>query len=189
MTRAQNYLLLVDGRTPSLWTRACRAQGWDRNDREFRLAKISEIIGRAISSCAKITSNKEVDRLFAALRAMDDNLEAVRELDAPEMGDARRLIFKIREIESQLLPLPGFDGEEWKLRKFVQSLCADIAAAGAAPAVQKVDVEDLSAAPILLRRDGRDRRLPSQLHQLLVTLTARLSDFRNHAAETADNPF
>jgi len=183
MTRAQNFLLLVDSAPRnhiSLWSAACQSQGWDRTDRKFRVEQISKIIGREIESCSEITSNKEIDRLFAALRALTDNLAAAQELDAPEMGDARRLVFRIRKVESQLLPRPGFDGESWKVRKFVQSLCADIAARGISPSVQTVDVEDLSAAPILFRKDGRERRLPSQLHQLLVTLTARLQSFKRH---------
>src|ERR1035437_7721892 len=105
MTRAQNYLLLVDSaprQHVSLWSAACQSQGWDRLDGKFRVEQISKILGREISSCTEISSNKEIDRLFASLRALTDNLAAAQELDAPEMGDARRLLFRVREVREKL---------------------------------------------------------------------------------------
>jgi hypothetical protein len=195
MTQAQRYELLIDGRYrsgqphTSLWTRACRAQGWNQTDRVFRLQKLSEALGRPITSTKELNNTDDVDRVFAFLRACADNLDAARELDEPEIGRARRLVFKIREVESEMAGFPaaepmGADG----VRRLVRSLCADIANKGKSTRVEVVDVEDLSATPITFTRAGKFRKIPSQLDQLLVTLNRMLSKHRVEA-HAEPNPF
>jgi hypothetical protein len=195
MTQAQRFELLIDGRYragqphTSLWTRACRAQGWNRNDREFRLQKLSEALGRQISSTSELNNTDDVTRVFTWLRAKADNLQAAVAMEEPGFERKPQLVYKIREAESELAAFPfndpmGADG----VRRLVQKLCADIAAKGRSRRVEVVDVEDLSAAPITFTRDGHYRKIPSQLDQLLVTLTRMLSKYRAEA-KTETNPF
>jgi len=62
----------------SLWTAACRVAGWNRNDRDFRLAKFSEFLGRRIESTKEIGAIKEFTELKKALLAISQpaNLDA-----------------------------------------------------------------------------------------------------------------
>lgn len=188
MTKAQRYTLLIDGKNHvSLWTRACRANNWPRNDRDFRIQKLSEALKRQIASTSELNNTTDVDRVFTFLRAAADNLDAARELDNPEMGRARRLVFRVREVESCLAGYParapmGVEG----VRRLVRSLCADIANKGKSVRVEIVDVEDLSAEPIEFTRAGKLRKIPSHLDQLLITLNRMLS---KHKAEAATNLF
>jgi hypothetical protein len=188
MTNAQRFELLIDGRYrdgrphTSLWTAACRVNNWPRNDREFRLQKLSGAVGRELTSTSQLNNTNDIDHVFTFLRAAADNLDAAREQDNPDMGRARRLVLKVREVESELAGFPahdpmGVDG----VRRLVRSLCADIANKGRSPRVEIKDVEDLSAEPIEFTRNGKPRKIPSQLDQLLITLNRMLS---KHKKET-----
>ena len=53
LSRDQRIFLLTARQRngqPGLWHGACRSQHWNPSDREFRLAKLSEIVGRKIAS-------------------------------------------------------------------------------------------------------------------------------------------
>lgn len=186
MTQKQRFTLLIDSpkyKHVSLWTRACTVNNWPRNDREFRLQKLSEAVGRQITTTSALNQTDDIDRVFAFLRAAADDLTAARELDAPEMGRARRLVNKISEAASELAAFPlaepmGAEG----VRRLVRSLCADIANKGKSLRVEIVDVEDLSAKPIEFTRAGKLRKIPSQLDQLLITLNRMLSKHKKEAA-------
>lgn len=186
MTKAQRYLLLIDSpkrQHTSLWTQACVANAWPRNDREFRLQKLSGALGRQLTSTSDLINNADIDQVFDFLRAAADDIDAARAVDHPAMGRARRLVFKVREVESCLAGYPARDpmGVEG-VRRLVRSLCADIANKGKSVRVEIMDVEDLSAEPIQFTRDGKPRKIPSQLDQLLITLTRMLSKFKGEAA-------
>lgn len=180
MTKAQRYTLLIDHREHvSLWTLACRANGWPKSDREFRMEKISEIMGREITSTTDLNNTTDVTRLFTFLRAQADDLTAAVAMQTPGFERAPQLKYKIAEVESELTAWPasdpmGADG----VRRLVRSLCADIANEGTSPRVEICDVEDLTAEPIELTRAGNRRKIDSQLDQLLVTLTRMLSKFK-----------
>lgn len=192
MTKAQRYTLLIDHRQHvSLWTLACRANNWPKNDREFRLQKISEAVRRPITSTTELNNTGDIDRVFSFLKAAADNLDAVQELDNPEMGRARRLRFNIAEVESELTAYPGNDPMgPAGVRALVRSLCADIGNKGKSTRVEIMDVEDLSAKPIEFRQNGKPRKIQSQLDQLLITLTRMLSQFKKeseHLREWVDD--
>jgi hypothetical protein len=91
-------------------------------------------------------------------------------------------VFKVREVESELAGYPAREpmGPEG-VRRLVRSLCADIANKGRSVRVEIVDVEDLSAEPIQFTRDGKRRKIPSPLDQLLVTLTRMLTKYKKEA--------
>ena len=169
MTKAQRYTLLIDSpkrRHVSLWTKACQAQGWNKNDREFRIQKLSEAVGRPIESTTELNNTNDIDRVFAFLRACVDNLEAARELDNPEMGESRRLRFKLEEVKSEL-------------RAFVENVPAYVAEIikdkfnhGISRRVEILTEDDLSA---------------DQLHQLLITLNRCVKEFVDDAKTTQCN--
>jgi hypothetical protein len=180
MTKAQRYTLLIDHRQHvSLWTQACVANAWPKNDRAFRLEKLSEALGREITSTSQLVDNNDITKVFTFLRAKACNLKAAVAMEKPGYERVPQLVYKIREIESELAGYPATDamGAEG-VRRLVRSLCADIANEGKSVRVEIVDVEDLTAEPIEFRRDGKPRRIPSQLDQLLITLTRMLSQYK-----------
>lgn len=161
MTYKQTRLLLVDFRLRngtqflSLWSRACLAQGWDRNDRKFRTQKFSQLLGRTITSANDITDNREVDRLFAALKALNDDLAAARETADAQIGEARRLRWKIAQVKNQLAELVT------DVDAYTAALIRDEFNHGISRRVELLTELDLNAA---------------QLRRLLVTLTRCLSE-------------
>lgn len=194
MTQKQRYTLLIDSPKryhTSLWTLACNANNWPKNDRAFRLQKISEAVGRVITSTSELNHTGDIDRVFDFLRSAADDLKATHAVANPELeiGRARRLVFKIREVESELAAYPAHEpmGAEG-VRRLVQKLCADIGNKGRRRRVEITDVEDLSAKWIEFTRNGKRRRIPSQLDQLLVTLTRMLSKYKKEAAAVATAP-
>jgi hypothetical protein len=193
MTNAQRYTLIIDSpkrHHTSLWTRACQVNNWPKNDREFRLLKISEAVGRTIRSTTELNNTDDMDRVFDFLRSAADDLNATRAVANPEeeIGRARRLVYKVREVESELAAYPihepmGVEG----VRRLVQSLCADIGNKGRSRRVEITDVEDLSAKPIEFTRAGKARRIPSQLDQLLITLNRMLSKYKKEDREWVED--
>jgi hypothetical protein len=61
------------------WPRACRAQGWDKSDRDLRLRVISQAIGRWVKSMNDLNSTTDVDALYAHLGLLSDNLSLTQE--------------------------------------------------------------------------------------------------------------
>lgn len=190
MTKAQRYTLLIDHRQHvSLWTRACRANNWDKNDRALRLEILSKAVGRPIASTSELNSTDDTDRVFAFLKSAADDLTATRDMDDPDAGRKRRLVHKIREVEAALVNYPidqpmGAEG----VRRLVRSLCADIGNKGRSVRVEIKDVEDLSAKPITFTRAGKFRKIPSQLDQLLVTLNRMLGKHKKESPGSATVP-
>jgi|GEM_PF-4885310 len=81
------------------WPDACDAQKWDAGNREFRIAKIGELIGRDIQSCTELT-NADFDKLVPALKllARPDSLSAARAtVDSDEAGQRRRYLHFINQ--------------------------------------------------------------------------------------------
>ena len=159
MTKSQRYTLLIDSaprRHVSLWTKACQANNWPKSDRAFRIAKISEAVGRPIESTSDLNNTTDVDRVFAFLRAAADNIAAARELDHPDMGDARRLRWKIEEIKSQLAAFVE------NIPAYIAEIIKDKFNHGISRRVETLTEDDLSA---------------EQLRQLLITLTRCHKEF------------
>lgn len=189
MTKSQRYTLLIDHKQHvSLWTRACRVNNWPKDDRDFRLQKLSEAVGRPIQSTSELNSTDDTDRVFDFLRSAADDLNATQAVDDPDAGRRRRLIYNIREVESELAAYPAHDpmGAEG-VRNLVRSLCADIGNKGRSLRVEIKDVEDLSAKPITFTKKGTLRKIPSQLDQLLVTLNRMLGKYKKEEREWVED--
>lgn len=185
MTKSQRFTLMIDTkRSVSLWTLACQAQGWNKNDRDFRLQMISRAVGRPISSTSELNNTDDVTAVFTFLKAKANNLDAAVAMEKQGYERRPQLLYKIKETEAELAGFPFDDpmGPD-RVRLLVQKLCADIGNKGKSRRVEITDVEDLSAEPIQFTRAGKERKIPSQLDQLLITLTRMLSKYKKEARE------
>jgi hypothetical protein len=114
MTSKQRLSILLDR-----WPKACRAQGWDKNDRPLRLRVISQALGRQISSLNDLNNTTDIDALYAHLGLLTDNVAlTVETLPAEPMtvaagrgrsvtkpatpGERRRILWKIRDYAAPL---------------------------------------------------------------------------------------
>lgn len=126
------------------WPAACRTQKWNPNDRPLRLRVISEAVGREISSMSELNNDTDIDRVYAHLGQLSDDLRRTAEtIPGNDSGYRRRLLWLIRKHARTL------GGEP-----YVVALARDRfhLAAGFS------SLEDLST---------------DQLHQLMMTLNAR----------------
>jgi hypothetical protein len=109
ITQAQRFLLLIDHRDrqsgqwrESLWTAACRAQGWNKNDRDLRLQQFSLILRRPIESAQDIGYLTEFDAIKKQLLAWAQpaNLDAQVEM---ENMPRTRLMTRILEFPASYI--------------------------------------------------------------------------------------
>jgi hypothetical protein len=160
-----------------LWAKVCKDHGWKPGDREFRLAKFSEIIGRPIASADEIERIDECTRLMKELAAMlGANVQAAREADNTRINRARVLR---TQIVSEIIPCLELYIED--VRAYVTGIMADKNRWWKIdrPA-REITVMDLDAEPIFRpdKTTGQLKEWPSQLEQLQYTLSARLSSRR-----------
>ncbi len=80
------------------WPAACQAQGWNPQDRDLRLRIVGQALGREVLSLNDLDNKGDVDRLFAHLGMLCDDVRATIETDRPDLGAARRLRWKIAEL-------------------------------------------------------------------------------------------
>ena len=167
--KQRNYLMI------DLWPMACRTQHWKVSDRELRLRVLGEAIGRPIKSANDLNGTNDFDRVKAHLKALADSVQGAIEVDNPEMGKARRLRERISEVMRCIaLYVADPDG-------YLREVIKDGMHGGRrheCPAL-----EDLDARP----RFRGSREMPSQLEQLLMTLSARLNGktgLRNKAGDS-----
>ena len=165
-----------------LWQRVCKDRDWKSSDREFRLAKFGEIIGRPLASSDDIERIDECTKLMQELTAMlGVNLQAARESDDLSINRARVLR---NQIAGELIPclelyiadVPAYltaimedKNRWWKIDRPARAITLD----------------DLDAKPTWRKgKDGKPSIGPSQLQQLQWTLSARLNELRNAAGDT-----
>ncbi len=135
-----------------LWGAACRANGWTV-EKGLSRADIDAIrkdclAALGFSSLHQVDRAAGFDAVRAALLMMTDNLSGTIETDHPELGELRRLRWKLAEDIMPRLAASGLHAAE-----YVAAIVRDkFGLAG-------LDLDRLSAA---------------QLRQLVVTLTARL---------------
>lgn len=159
MTRKQRIHLMRD-----LWPGACRWQGWPPNDRARRLAEIGRALGRPVASSNEVRTNDDFDRVKKHLLTLALDVAAAAEDE--HAGRARRLRRRIGEViarieDSRRAVTPDFDAGA-----FVQAIIADKFDHGRRR--EGLRLEELTAAPLV---DAQGREHPSQLDQLLMTLT------------------
>src|SRR6185295_4070814 len=82
----------------SLWPAACAAQGWDRNDREFRLEFISSVIGRRIESAKEVEERDEFTLLKNRCLRLADDLDGAIEDGSLVLNQRRNLLWIIEQL-------------------------------------------------------------------------------------------
>lgn len=166
-----------------LWRTVCKDRGWKASDRDFRLAKFSELLGRPVDSLTGVERIKECTKLFNELKAMlGVSLQAAREADDTTINDARVLRNQIltelipclelyvTDVRAYLTAIMEDKNRWWKIDR---------------PACD-ITMMYLDAKPIFHRdrRTGEQREFPSQLQQLQFTISARLHAKRKDAGHT-----
>jgi hypothetical protein len=139
------------------WPEACRAQGWNRNDRALRIQKVGEIVGRPITSCCDLENTRDFDALIPELLrlARPDSLKAaVDAVDASVKGECRR---HIHLIEPLIEELDGHFGHN-----YIDAI--------------------LSRRFKMTRQEWRNLP-PEKLRQLLSTVNARAQIYRREKIE------
>lgn len=165
-----------------LWGSVCKDRGWKTSDRELRLRTFSELVGRPLASTDEVERLDECTKLMNELKAMlGVSIKAGLEATDPTLNQARVLRNRILTdlvpcLELYLDDVRGYvtkiiqDKNRWT--KTDRPTC-------------ELTVMDLTAKPIIREtRSGGLYESPSQLHQVLFTLTARLNDLRNDAGDT-----
>lgn len=157
----------------SLWTMACRAQGWNKGDRAKRITVLSAAVGRPIESANEIDAHDDFDAVKRRLLTLSDNIDGAHEEIEPEMGRARRLRVAINELMRCIAVYSDHPGVAMGMagaQAFVSKIIQDKFNRGSRVTV--VTLEDLTAIPIILQNG---RQIPSQLDQLVYTLGACLN--------------
>jgi hypothetical protein len=172
---AQRMKLMIE-----LWPKACRAMGWKQSDRELRLATLSEAVGRQLVSANEIGAHDEFSRVVDHLGKLAGELPAAIRDGRDELTERDRLIFVIDEQRKQLaLYLPEGSSAE----AYIQQVIRDKFNRGRR--TERRQVEDLSndpRTPVLVR--GHLWEPPSELKQLVMTLSARINPMRKAAKHT-----
>lgn len=150
-----------------LWPKACKSQGWNRNDREFRLKVLSIALKRKIESASEIQTKGEFDSIIAYLGFASDDIDKTTETDHPEIGSARR---KRKKIEEQLKCLGVYHPSPYGyLNKIIRDKFG------------RVGLDDLTDA-LIVGDDGREH--PSQLDQVLYALGRGIQSRRTAAKDS-----
>ena len=160
------------------WRQVCKDRGWQQNDRAFRLAKFSELLGRPLDSLTHVERIAECTKLMNGLKAMlGVSVKAGIEAGDTSINDARVLRF---QIVTEIVPC---------LELYREDVCAFMGKIMADKnrwwkidrPVRDITIDDLDARPTI-RRDSSPG--PSQLQQLQWTLTARLNELRKASGDT-----
>lgn len=195
MTTAQRNKLMIEW-----WPAACRAQGWKVSDRARRLRVLSVAVSfpaghfgnvleclavvaneavaldRPLASASELNSREDVDRVKALLLMLADNLDAAREMDAPEEGAARRVRWVI--IEERLRCLALYPVEQPMGRAGAEAIVAELIKDmfNRGRRHEVMTVEDLTDGPQFYRRRGSAalHEGPSQVRRLVMRLDGLL---------------
>jgi hypothetical protein len=157
------------------WKPACKAQGWKVSDRDFRLAKFSEILERPLATSDDIEPIKEFGILKHELLRLADNLKGAMESGHPELDERRRLLDVIADL---FKCARVYDPADSYLKHVLM------------PRFKIVDgwraLEDLSPEPTLRKnwKTGKMEEGPSELMQCVFTISRCVNKLRNDADDT-----
>lgn len=182
MTKKQRIFLMAD-----LWPAACRAQGWDAQDRDLRLQVLSEAVGRTVGSAAELGAAADFDAVKGRCLALAGNVQGALEESDPSVGLARRLRQRILETV-RCLNLYGAG----------EAVARRIIADGTHHAGIEREAFDRMPLPRILEglpargrlvrdRNGRLREGVSPLMQVLRTLSRELNGRRGWRARAGDS--
>lgn len=162
----------------SMWSKVCRLNQWSKVDSEKQRKEFLKRCGFA--------SLKDVDRVDGFTKVKNEltilltpSIKAAQEAEDPLINKARTLRHVIRtEIVPCLALYRDADA-------FVKSVMEDKARWWKLdrPNIE-ITLEDLDGRPIMREVRGQIQESPSQLNQLLMTLSQRLNDLRKAAGHT-----
>jgi hypothetical protein len=166
-----------------LWQGVCKDRGWSSGDRDFRLAKFSELIGRKIESSDDIGRIDECTKLLSELKAMlGVSIQAGLEANDQTINRARVLR---HQIQNELIPCLALYLDD--VRAYVVTIMEDKNRWWKIDRpVRDIGLDDLDAKPIFRtnRENGKLEQWPSMLEQLQYTLSARLNELRKRSGDT-----
>jgi hypothetical protein len=202
MTQAQRFMLFIDDAKRghiSLFTQACRAQGWDAKDRRIRLRVFGvavsfpkghfktildalreitngEPLKREITSASQLDNREDVDQVKALCLFLAGDLTGAQEMDNHE-GSARRtrhvvVTERLRCLALYPLEEPmGMAGAHALLEKLLRDFV------NKGRKFETVTLEDLSDEPQFYRRKGSSdlHEGPSQLQRVIMRLDGLLN--------------
>lgn len=157
-----------------IWRGVCKDLGWQASDRNFRLAKFTEILGRPVDSLTNVERINECTKLMKELTAMlGVSVQSAREADDLTLNRARILRNKIltelvpclelyvADVKGYLTEIIEDKNRWWKIDRPERNMT----------------LMDLDARPVIHRdrKTGELREFPSQLDQLVFTLSACLN--------------
>ncbi len=156
------------------WPAACAAQGWDANDRAFRLDVISQAVGRRITSARQLNNTVDIDRVYAHLGMLATNVAATIEtLPVPAIIVSAGID---RDGHPKRISTPDSEGLRrrylWLIRKHAAPLGGD-------PYALRLARDKFGVTRGLTTLADLDG---PQLHQLMITLHVR---HRARAAKTS----
>lgn len=173
MTTPQRITLMADW-----WPKACRAQGWNKNDKAKRLEVLSAAVKRDVTSANELNATSDIDAVKAHLGMLASNVAATIETDRPDIGRARRLRNTIGD-QLKCLALYHENAPAW-----LASVIRDKFKHGSR--VMPLTADDLSAEPVYFtdRKTGKPREIPSQLDQIVMTLSRAIQAKRKEQGDT-----
>ena len=156
-----------------LWAAACRCQGWDR-EHGFKVADVNakrhEVLQElGFASLTHVDKREGFDRVKARLNVLCSRIEgAVDEVDVHQ-GDRRRLLFRMQSLIRCLCVYMHPD----EAGKYVHKICTDkFAWRGAITrGWEELDHRPRPAEPL----NGQPRLRPSELEELIITISGRLN--------------
>ena len=164
------------------WPAACRAQGWDKDDRDLRLRVLSDAVKRPLESASDLDNRGDIDDVKSHLQALTDNLAAAVETGDRTIGEARRLRHVILAEKIPCLAL-----YEENSAGYLQTIITGLVRWNKTDRpTRPPTLDDLDAKPTFKRRPPvyELREGPSQLAQALMTINARLHAKRKAAGHT-----
>lgn len=168
------------------WSSACQAQGWTSANNwtpsQVENERHALLLRAGFDSLTKVDKGAGFDRVLAELRALQDDVARTIEVDDSNIGRARRLRHVIRH---ELLPCLALyiEHPEDYIASIVTSL---IRWTKTDRPTRPPTLDDLTADPILQRKPPcyESRRGPSQLDQVIMTISQRLCDKRREAGHS-----
>jgi hypothetical protein len=150
-----------------LWAKAARAQGWDKehgmNSAAIDAKRKAFLRDLGFNSLTEVDTRDGFSRVKRALLAMDDQIQGPLEEIQPEIESHRVNSWFIKH---DLVPcLKLYLKDPWA---YIEEVARDKFRG-------LVRLADLSDKPIVRLVDGAPQEFPSQIQQLIMTLSARLN--------------
>lgn len=181
ITTPQRNKLMIE-----LWPKAAKALGVKVSDRAQRMAVLSEAVGRPLESANDIGAHDEFSRVVDHLGKLAGDLPAAMRDGQQTRTERDRLLYVIGEQKKQLalyLSPTSDAGVKCSVNAYIESVIRDKFNRGRR--TERRQIEDLSneaGMPKVIR--GHLIEPPSELKQLMMTLSGRINDFRKEAGHS-----